>query len=135
LSIYRFELGHKGKEHNSTNKEFLGRRHPFGSIPKSVMSIFFFRMGSITGCSPSVLADLSFPKRQIGESKGVFPFGRRAKPEKGRQGAGGDRWKGEFFPLQGPLIPPWGTPSAAGVAVNTPCHPSISNKEKIIITE
>jgi len=33
-----------------------------------------------------------------------------------------------------PPIPPWGTPSAAGVAGNTPCHPSISSKEKIITT-
>ena len=96
--------------------------------------MLFFRMGPVTGCSPSVLADLSFPKRQIGGSKGVFPFGRRAKPEKGRQGARGDRWKGEEFPLQGPPIPPWGTPSAAGVAGNTPCHPSIISKENIIAT-
>ena len=36
-----------------------------------------------------------------GACHGVCPFGRRAKPEKGRQGAGGDRWKGEEFPLQG----------------------------------
>ncbi len=46
-----------------------------------------------------VLIDLD--NKSIGGSKGVCPFGRRAKPEKGRQRAKRTLEGGSQFPLQG----------------------------------
>jgi len=42
------------------------------------------------------------PNKSFGGSKGVCPFGRRAKAREGEAGSSSDRWKGEIldFSLQ-----------------------------------
>ena len=82
-----------------------------------MIAILYFRMGPVTGYPPSVLADLSLTDRGI---QGGMPLWSQGEAREGEAGSRRRPLVGGRIPPPRTAIPPWGTPSAAGVAGEHP---------------
>jgi len=96
-----------------------------GSISFSVMAKLFLWMGPVTECPPSVLAQRICPNANLRGFQGGMPhWSQDENPRRGGRERS-ERWEGEGRALSPPRtpFPPWGTPSAAGVAEEHPVPP------------